>query len=142
MGGGGSAGAGPSARRGRLRLFIDANLSPVVAVRLREAGHDCIHVGDVGLLSAPDDEILARAAADDRVIISADADFGTLLALGNYPKPSFVLLRSADHLTPMDQGQLLAANLPAVEAELAAGAIVTLARGRLRVRSLPVHPED
>ena len=52
-----------------------------------------------------------------------------------------ILLRSADHLTPDQQATLLLANLPAVAAELDAGAVVSIARGRLRVRSLPVQRE-
>lgn len=97
---------------------MDANLSPVVAERLREAGHDALHVSDLGLVTSSDEEILNRAAADDRVIISADADFGTLLALRGLSKPSFILLRSADHLSP-DQQVLLIGNLQRVEDELA-----------------------
>lgn len=54
-------------------------------------------------------------------------------------RPSVVLLRSADHLTPDDQAAMLAANLPAVADDLEKGAIVSIMRGRLRVRVLPVR---
>jgi len=37
---------------------------------------------------------------------------------------------------------LLKANLPAVADDLEAGAIVTIARGRMRIRSLPIVPAD
>jgi len=123
-----------------VRFLIDANLSPVVATRLREYGHDTTHVVDVGLFTADDEVILAAAAEDDRVIVSADADFAALLALGHLSKPSLILLRSADHLTPSQQADLLLANLPAVADDLERGAIVTTARGRLRVRQLPIEP--
>jgi predicted nuclease of predicted toxin-antitoxin system len=74
------------------------------------------------------------------VIVSADADFGALLALGHLAKPSFVLMRSADHLTPTEQADVLLANLAAVAQDLERGAIVTNARGRLRIRHLPIEP--
>lgn len=123
-----------------MRFVVDANLSPVVAAGLRGGGHDAVHAVDVGLLTASDEAILAAAAEDDRVIVSADADFAALLALGHLSKPSFVLLRSADHLTSREQADLLLANLSAVADDLEGGAIVTFARGRLRVRRLPIEP--
>lgn len=141
MGDGGCAGAGSPSHRFEVRLLVDANLSPVVADRLRDAGHDTLHVGDADLLTAADEEILQAAADDGRVIVSADADFGALLAHSGLTKPSFVLLRSADHLTPSQQGERLVANLSKVVDDLERGAIVTIARGRLRIRPLPVHPE-
>jgi len=44
-----------------VQLLIDANLSPRVAARLRDHGHDAVHVADIGLLSASDKVILAHA---------------------------------------------------------------------------------
>jgi predicted nuclease of predicted toxin-antitoxin system len=124
-----------------VQLLIDANLSPRVAARLRDHGHDAVHVADIGLLSASDKAILAHAVASGQVIVSADTDFGELLAVSGATRPSVVLLRSADRLTPGQQAAVLAENLPAVAAELDMGAAVSIARGRLRVRLLPVRHE-
>lgn len=121
-----------------MKLLLDANLSPEVARLLKEAGHDAIHVGDVGLLSAPDPEILQAAANGEQVLLTADADFGALLALGSLASPSVLLLRSADHLRPAEQAELLAANLPSISEDLEKGAIASLSRDRLRVRELPI----
>jgi predicted nuclease of predicted toxin-antitoxin system len=95
-----------------VRLLIDANLSPKVAARIRSGGHEAVHVADIGLLTASDEVILAHAATSGQVIISADTDFGELLAVSGASRPSVVLLRSADHLTPDQQGDLLVANPP------------------------------
>ena len=71
-----------------MQLLIDANLSPRVAAKLRDAGHDAVHVVDIGLLSASDEAILAHAAASQQAIISADTDFGELLAVSGATRPS------------------------------------------------------
>lgn len=122
-----------------MRILVDANLSPRVAEALTKAGYDATHVRDCGLLKARDEQILAQAQVDGQVILSADTDFATILALRNLPSPSLLLLRSADHLSPDQQANLLLANLGSVTEELVAGAVVTIARGRMRVRTLPMR---
>ena len=125
-----------------MKLLLDANLSPEVGRLLREAEHDAIHVGDIGLLSAPDPEILETAAKEERILLTADADFGALLALGSLASPSVLLLRSADHLRSNEQAELIAANLPQIAEDLEKGAIVSITRDRLRVRELPIAAES
>jgi predicted nuclease of predicted toxin-antitoxin system len=125
-----------------VRLLFDANLSPEVARRLTASGHDAIHVADLGLLSAPDPDIMRAAVEEDRVLITADSDFAAMLALGALRAPSVVLLRSADHMRPVQQAEFLVANLATVGEELAAGAIVSLTRLHLRVRELPIVRGD
>ncbi len=57
------------------------------------AGHNAVHVTDLGLRGTTDEALLAKAAHDDRVIVTADTDFGTLLALTGASEPSVILLR-------------------------------------------------
>jgi predicted nuclease of predicted toxin-antitoxin system len=120
-----------------VRLVVDANLSPNVAQRLTAAGHDAVHVVDVGLVSAGDEAILACADTNGRVVVSSDTDSRALLVRRALAPPSFVLIRHMDELTPSAEAALLIAATGEAEAELEAGKVVTIARGRIRVRRLP-----
>lgn len=120
-----------------MRFLIDNALSPQLARGLLAAGHDAIHVRDVGLGTAEDETIFDLALAEERVIISADTDFGTLLAERQESKPSFILFRRiADE--PQQQLAILLVNLDSIQEALENGSVVVIEQHRMRVRLLPI----
>lgn len=123
-----------------MRFLIDNALSPAVATALNRAGHDAVHVRDLGMHAASDEEIFDRAGQNDRVVVSADTDFATLLAIRKQTKPSVILFRHGSQHRPADQAVLLKANLPQLVGALEVGSIVVIQPDRIRIRALPLIP--
>ena len=121
-----------------MRFLVDNALSPAVTEGLRRAGHDAAHVRDYGMAAEDDEVIFDRAAQEDRILISADTDFGTILALRKTPKPSVILFRLSTHHHPDHQMRLLLANLTDLSVDLERGCIAVFEDTRIRVRPLPI----
>ena len=124
-----------------MKFLVDNALSPVMAEGLRRAGHDAIHVRDYRLQESEDEVIFDRAAREERIIVSADTDFGTLLALRREKTPSVILLRRMVPRRPESQVSFLLSNLIEIAESLERGAVVVIEETRLRVRPLPIVTE-
>ncbi len=129
--------ADPRRQRG-LRFLVDNALSPAVAAALSEAGHDALHVRDIGMQAAADVQSFDRAAADQRVVVSADTDFAARPAERASSEPSVILFRHGEERSPQPQAALLPANVPALEVALKVGSGAVIEPGRIRIRRLPL----
>jgi predicted nuclease of predicted toxin-antitoxin system len=67
-----------------VKLLLDQGLPRAAAAELAALGWD---VGEIGMAAATDQEILRRALAEQRAVVTLDADFHTILALENAPAP-------------------------------------------------------
>ena len=123
-----------------MRFLVDNALSPRVAEQLCGAGHDAVHVRQYELQAAADETIFDRAADEERIVVSADTDFGTLLAARRATRPSVILFRRGTQRRPDEQVALLLGNLPALADELADGSVAVIEPERIRIRSLPLLP--
>lgn len=97
-----------------------------------------MHVRDYGLQSAEDEVVFDRAAEEGRILVSADTDFGMLLALRKAKKPTAILFHRTPGRRPKAQLSLLLANLPMMAEALEQGSAVVLDDLRVRIRAHPV----
>ncbi|HKG00495.1 MAG TPA: DUF5615 family PIN-like protein [Xanthobacteraceae bacterium] len=79
-----------------MKFLVDMPLSPSLAQWLIDAGHEAIHVSDIGMARASDTEIVARAKREGRTVITADLDYSRLLALTGAMQPGLILFRGGD----------------------------------------------
>jgi predicted nuclease of predicted toxin-antitoxin system len=121
-----------------MRFLVDNPVSPLVAEMLRKAGHDAVHVREYGLQADSDTVILERASKENRVIISADTDFGFLLARSKKSKPSVVIFHHSFPHRPQQQGKILLDNLTQLSTALEQGSFIVFESRRIRIRTLPM----
>ena len=121
-----------------MNFLVDHSLSPAVAEKLRQAGHDSVHVRRYGIHKADDEVLFDRAAQEVRVLVSADTDFARILATRQTTKPSVILFRRDTHRRPDAQASLLLANLPTISHLLDHGGIIVFEENRLLSRAAPL----
>jgi predicted nuclease of predicted toxin-antitoxin system len=74
-------------------LLADENIAPAVVAALRERHIDVRTASELGLVGASDSILLARATAENRVIVTHDADFGLLTVRQGLPLVGVIFLR-------------------------------------------------
>jgi predicted nuclease of predicted toxin-antitoxin system len=121
-----------------MRFLLDMNLPPAMAEWMRSDGHDAVHVRDLGQAQYPDYEIFAHAAADRRIVVTFDLDFGEIAAFARGAGIGVILLLLLLRLARQSylRDRLRAALVEAAEA-LQAGAIVLVEDARIRIRRPP-----
>jgi predicted nuclease of predicted toxin-antitoxin system len=120
-----------------LRILADESVEGEVVARLRSEGHDVAYVPETSA-GIRDDEVLARANAEGRVLPTEDKDFGDLAFFYGNRSSGIVLLRA--HVADVEaKSDLVADALETHEDELTKDPphFVVLRRGRPpRSRSL------
>ena len=78
-----------------MRFIVDESAGAAVAAYLRAAGHDVLAVAD-DMPQADDQDILARASAEQRVLVTNDKDFGEMMYRLHQSHVGILLLRLHD----------------------------------------------
>jgi predicted nuclease of predicted toxin-antitoxin system len=63
-----------------MKLLIDNQLPLLLAAHLRQRGHECAHVIDLGLDEADDLDLWVRCIREQYILVSKDEDFVFLVA--------------------------------------------------------------
>jgi predicted nuclease of predicted toxin-antitoxin system len=124
-----------------MKLLVDMNLSPRWVNVLADAGIEATHWSSLGVISAPDSEIMTYAKLNEYVVLTHDLDFGAILAATHGEKPSVVQIRAED-VSPDVIGAQVVIALRQMAPELAEGALITVDPNRTRLRVLPLRPRD
>jgi len=120
-----------------MKFLVDMALSPKTVKMLRDSGYEAIRVNELGMAKSRDREILAYAKKNDMVVITADLDFGDILAHTGYKKPSVIIFRLKDP-SPEHVNSLLLSAIPHIKDSLDKGSIIVIDDYRIRIRELPV----
>lgn len=120
-----------------IRLLLDQGIPQSTAMHLQALGFDAVHVQDLGMSRSPDRLILERARIENRAVITLDADFHALLAVGNESGPSVIRIRR-EGMRGTEIAMLLQQIWPGIVAQLESGAMITITEKAVRIRRLPL----
>lgn len=96
-----------------------------------------IHVGEIGYSTADDASILEKCREEDRIAVTLDADFHTLLALSGATSPSVIRIRM-EGMRGEETASLIQSVITDCGEDLERGAVVTVRQRRVRIRNLPL----
>ncbi|MCK4422041.1 DUF5615 family PIN-like protein [candidate division WOR-3 bacterium] len=124
-----------------LKFLVDMCLSPLTSKFLREKDYDVLHVEEISLASAKDEEILKFAVKDKRILVTQDLDFSRLLALSGSSSPGIITLR-LQFPSPTNVNKILDRLLRTIPQNEIEGSLISVDETRVRIRKLPIQPES
>jgi len=124
-----------------MKFLVDMPLSPKTVNFLKDMGYVAIRVSELGMAKSKDRDIFDYAEKHDMIILSADLDFGTILAFTHSIKPSIIIFRLNDP-SPEHVNSLISSNLSNIEEELLKGVIVIIEDAEIRIRELPIGKDS
>ena len=71
-----------------------------IVKRLRNEGHDAVHLREERLHRLPNGAIFEKAYAESRVVLTFDLDFGEIIAISGGKSVSVILFRLHNTRTP------------------------------------------
>jgi predicted nuclease of predicted toxin-antitoxin system len=113
-----------------MNLLLDTCVWGGAVDELRAAGHDVVWAGEWSE-DPGDEEILARAHAEGRILVTLDKDFGELAIAFGLRHSGLMRIVS---ISARRQAGVILHVLGRYGGELQAGAVITASPGRVRIR--------
>ena len=120
-----------------MRLVLDQGVPHDAATLLRSLGYDCMHVGEIGMSKAADEEILAFSLGRNAVVVTLDADFHAILAVSGAQGPSVIRIRLQGLGAPKVV-EVVRKVLASFEEELKRGSLITVKALKTTCHRLPI----
>jgi predicted nuclease of predicted toxin-antitoxin system len=121
-----------------MKLLLDSCVWGGTRAELEAAGHDVVWAGDWAE-DPGDDEILATANREGRVLVTLDKDFGELAIVRGRPHAGILRLVN---VAARQQATICLHTLNLYQAELSAGSVLTVERNRIRIRPPTIDTQD
>jgi len=120
-----------------MRFFLDQGIPLSTVDELAELDQESVHVSQIGMSRASDQQILEEAQKRSATVVTFDSDFHSLLALGRLETISVIRIR-IEGLKGIQVARIVQEVLATCESDLKHGAAITVTENRIRVRRLPL----
>lgn len=117
-----------------MRFLVDADMPRSSARLLQSIGHEAVDVRDIGLETAPDEEVFKRAQEEARIILTADLDFADIRRYRPGSHSGIVVFRLPHFFNAMQINRILERFIQSTKQESIQGALVIVEPVQVRVR--------
>ncbi len=121
-----------------MKFLGDMGISIRTIEWLRRQGYEAVHLREEGLQRLPDPEVLEKAQAEGRILLTMDLDFGYLLAVSKERLPGVIIFRLTDESSANVNARITEVFLNCTDA-LRNGAVISVNDSAIRVRLLPIQ---
>ena len=120
-----------------MRFLVNENVASTVIQELRQRGHDVLSAKE-SMRSEADDEVLARAQTEERIVVTHDKDFGELAFRSQLPASCGIILFRLAGSNPDSDNQRM---LEVLESRTDwPGNLAVVTNDRIRMRPLLARP--
>lgn len=120
-----------------MKLLLDQGLPRSTVLELHKLNIDSIHVGEIGMATSTDSDIIKKALDDGLIVVTLDSDFHTILAANGSIKPSVIRIR-IEGLKSKDLSKIIQNILLSASEEINNGAAISVNENGIRIHNLPL----